>query len=197
MENFKIINNLIATRRSIKPETFSGKSVEKSILDKILTNANWAPTHAFTEPWRFIIFADEGRKKLGQFEAEYYKSKTSEENFVQKKYDKALNRPLCASYILAICMKRQTEGRKIIPEVEEIAAVSCAVQNMWLSAHAYGLAAYWGSGGATYSEEMKTFLGLQTQDQCLGFFYLGYPPEELPQARRLTEIEAKVEWRKS
>lgn len=193
MEESIILNNIIRHRRSIKPENFSDQKVEKAILEQVLANANWAPTHAFTEPWRFVIFAEEGRKRLGEFEANHYKQKTSVERFQQKKYDKALNRPLKASYILAICMKRQTEGKKIIAEVEEIAAVSCAVQNMWLTAHAYGLAAYWGSGGATYSDEMKEFLRIAPQDHCLGFFYIGYPQEQ-PKSKRITNIEAKTTW---
>lgn len=193
MEQSIILNNIIRQRRSIKPENFSNQKVVREILDQLLANANWAPTHAFTEPWRFVIFAEEGRKRLGEFEANHYKQKTAAENFQQKKYDKALNRPRKATYILAICMKRQTEGKKIIAEVEEIAAVSCAIQNMWLTAHAYGLAAYWGSGGATYSDEMKTFLGLAPQDRCLGFFYIGYSQEQ-PKSRRISNIEAKTTW---
>ena len=79
-------------------------------------------------------------------------------------------------------MKRQETEE--IPEVEEIAAVSCGVQNMMLTATAYGLATYWGSGGLTYSDEMKTFLGLGEKDQCLGFLYVGYPGDEWPTGQR-------------
>ncbi len=194
MSNYnEAINTLIRNRRSIKPESFSEQVVPENILIQILENANWAPTHGHTEPWRFIIFSGDARRKLGNFEANYYKNKTSEAQFVQKKYDKALNRPERATYVLALCMKRQTEGKKIMPEIEEVAAVSCAVQNMWLTAQAYGVAAYWGSGGATYSDEMKVFLDLAPQDKCLGFFYLGYSDQQ-PQGKRNSGIQDKIQW---
>lgn len=53
-------------------------------------------------------------------------------------------------------MKRTTN--KNIPEVEDIEAVACAVQNMYLSVTAYGLGGYWTTGGVTYKEEAKSFL---------------------------------------
>lgn len=192
MYNTEEINAVIRNRRSIKPEYFSDQKVDKTLLQQVLENANWAPTHAFTEPWRFVVFADESRKKLGEFEAEFYKKKTTPETFVQAKYDKQINRPLKASYVIALIMERQLDGKKVVPELEELAAVSCAVQNMWLTATAYGLAAYWGSGGATFSDDMKSFLGLKEADKCMGFFYLGYTDRAIPAGKRLTAIGEKV-----
>ena len=48
--------------------------------------------------------------------------------------------PLKASHIIAIVMKRS--AKKGIPEIEDIEAVSCAVQNIYLSVTAYGLGGY-------------------------------------------------------
>jgi nitroreductase len=93
--------------------------------------------------------------------------------------------------VIAIGMKRQETEK--IKEIEEIEAVACAVQNMHLTCTAYGLGAYWSTGGATYSNEMKAFLNLEEKDKCLGFFYIGYPQGEWPtQSRR--PIEYVTEW---
>ncbi|MGI4737611.1 MAG: nitroreductase family protein [Janthinobacterium lividum] len=58
--------------------------------------------------------------------------------------------------------------------MQEIEAVACAVQNLALSAHAYGLGGFWSSGGITYTEAAKAFFGLGPEDKLLGFFNLGY-----------------------
>ena len=44
------------------------------------------------------------------------------------------------SYMIAICMKRHAIAGKVMPEWEEVCAVACAVQNMWLSMTAQGAA---------------------------------------------------------
>ncbi len=42
--------------------------------------------------------------------------------------------------MIAICMKRRANPDKEMPEWEEMCATACAVQNLWLSATARGLA---------------------------------------------------------
>ena len=180
--NLSEVNGVIRDRRSIKPEKFSDRAVHRELVEVLLENARWAPTHALTQPWYFKVFMGDGRNKLATFQSDAYKAATPEAEFKQAKFDKLLARPSRASVIIAICMKRQETEK--IPEVEEIAAVACAAQNMQLTAAAYGLGAYWTSGGMTYTDEMKGFLGLGEKDRCLGFLYLGYPEGEWPKGQR-------------
>ncbi len=189
--NLSEITAVIQDRRTIFPEQFSTRKVHRELIEKLLNNAIWAPNHGMTQPWRFKVFSGEGLKKLAEFQATHYREITPEEKFDEGKYRKLLERPLKASAIIAICMKRQETEK--IPEIEEVEAVACAVQNMYLTAAAYGLGAYWGSGGVTYTPGMKTFLGLQEKDRCLGFFYLGYPDVEWPKGQR-RPIEYVTEW---
>jgi nitroreductase len=185
------INRLIKTRRSSFPAQFSGAKIDEAIIEQILENANWAPTHGRTEPWRFVVFSDAGLKKLADFQSELYKKITKPEKFDEIKYEKLKNQPLKCSHIIAIGMKRQENGK--IPEIEEIEAVACAVQNMYLTATAYGVGAYWGSGGITYFEEAKAFLGLDAPDKLLGFFYVGEIAKPSPEGTR-GNIQEKVSW---
>lgn len=46
---------LIRSRRSIYPTMYSDVEVDDSNINEILENANWAPTHRITEPWRFLV----------------------------------------------------------------------------------------------------------------------------------------------
>lgn len=190
--NTQEINNLISSRRSVYPTMYSGEIIKNDIIIQILENANWAPTHRLTEPWRFTIFTGQGINKLAGFQSNLYKRKSDvNDSFDENKYLKLLNKPLLSSHIISIGMKR--DEKECVPEVEEIASVACAVQNMCLTATAYGVGCYWGSGGVTYYEEAKHFFGLKENDKLLGFLYLGIPKSKWPHGKR-NSINTKVNW---
>src|SRR5688572_2734584 len=189
--NTSELSSLIRHRRSIPPEQFDKtKKIDDAIIQEMLENANWAPNHGLTEPWRFVVFSGEGLKKLGQFQANLYRELTSSADFKQPKMDKLQQRPLLASHVIAIGMKRQLNGK--IPEVEEIAATACAAQNLMLTAAAHNVSAYWTTGGVTYENEAKAFFGLEDADRLLGFLYIGYP-EKWTEGKR-HPAEEKVKW---
>lgn len=184
-------NQLARSRRSVFPDQFeAGKKVDDTIIKEIITNATWAPNHGKTEPWQFTVFSGEGLKKLAAFQSELYKELAGE-NFKELTYTKLQQNPLKASHIVAIGMKRTTT--KNIPEIEDIEAVACAVQNMYLSLTAYGLGGYWTTGGITYKEEAKSYFGLGELDKLLGFFYIGHIAIPSKGATRLP-LEEKVNW---
>lgn len=184
-------NDLARRRRSVFPDQFdAGKKVDDEIVKEIVTNALWAPNHGQTEPWQFVVFTGEGLKKLATFQSELYKQEAGAD-FNEGKYIKWQTQPLKASHIIAIGMKRTTT--KNIPEIEDIEAVACAVQNMYLSVAAYGLGGYWSTGGIVYSENAKAFFGLGEKDKLLGFFYIGHIAVPSPPAKRKS-FDEKVRW---
>lgn len=184
-------NALIRRRRTIKPAQMSEKPIEGPHLAAILENGNWAPSHGQTEPWRFFVFSGEGRQRLADFCQSLYKKITPEAEVRPEKYEKLGAQPLLAPVVIAIGMKRQDSEK--IPEMEEIEAVACAVQNMHLTASALGMAAFWSSPPICYSDEMREWLGLEDpRDKCLGLFYLGWPVDEAwPESKR-GDITEKV-----
>ncbi len=193
--NIEEVNKIIRGRRSMFVAQFKENDpVDDSIIEEMLENANWAPTHKLTQPWRFIVYTGEGLKKFADYQAELYK-KRAEKNgtpFIEATYQKFKENPLKASHVIAILMKR-TEGSGI-PVMEEIAAVSMAVQNMYLTASAHGLAAYWGTGGPTFWEEAREDFGLEGEDLLMGFFYVAKPATENWPAGKREPIAEKVGW---
>ena len=188
-------NGLIRRRRTIKPDKMSDKPIEKLHLASILENANWAPSHGMTEPWRFVIYTGDSREALGDKMQEVYLDITPGDGFRADKYDKLVRNPMTAPVAISIGMKRQ-ESEKI-PEVEEIEAVACAVQNMHLTASAIGLGAFWSSPPVCDTLEMRKFFGLDPKrDRCLGVLYLGWPADEgeWPEGKR-GSIAEKIEWK--
>ncbi|MDJ0366418.1 nitroreductase [Hymenobacter sp. H14-R3] len=183
-------NELIRTRRSVfVPQFEPGKIIPDDIIWQLLENANWAPTHKRTEPWRFTVFTGAGLHKLADFQATLYKE-TAGFKFNESKYEKLRALPPQCSHIIALGMARSPGGP---PEIEEVEAVACAVQNLALSAHAYGLGGFWSSGGVTYTEAAKAFFGLGPEDKLLGFFNLGYVRTPGSAGKR-GPVQAKTRW---
>lgn len=185
------VQQLMRNRRSVYPNMFTEcREIPRETLLEILENANWAPNHRKTEPWRFHIFTGGSRQSLSEYLGQYYLQHTPTEKQSSAKHKRTMQKPLQSSAAIAICMKRDPAER--LPEWEEIAAVAMGVQNLWLSLSAHGLAGYWSSPKAM--RDAAGFLGLAEGEQCLGVFYLGYHEGPLPQAER-EAITDKITWR--
>ncbi|KEO73533.1 nitroreductase family protein [Anditalea andensis] len=192
--NIEEVNKIIRNRRSMFVAQFKENDpIDDSIIAEMLENANYAPTHKLTEPWRFTVFSGEGLKKLADFQAELYKSRSEKAGtYAEATYQKLKENPLRCSHIISIAMKKDT--RFNLPEMEEVSAVAMAVQNIYLTASAHGLAGYWGTGGPTFYPEAKPFFGLEEEDKLMGFFYVAKPAtDRWPEARR-KPIGEKVTW---
>ncbi len=181
------LSELIRNRRSVFPASYNGQPIDRETIEAVLENARWAPTHKLTEPWRFKVFRGPALERLGQYIANYHKTK--DPDMPDIKYQKMLKNPVRSACVIAICMKRHADSQ--LPEWEEIAAVACAVQNMWLSCTAYGIGSYWSSPSAILNGQ--AFLGLADNERCLGLFYMGHYDAEIPDGKR-TGMEDKVEW---
>jgi nitroreductase len=185
-------DTLIKNRRSIFPQDYTGEKVDDLIVKKIIESALWAPTHKLTQPWRFVVFTDGGLKSLAEAQAQVYKKVTEADGtFKEERYQNLLTKPLMSSHIIAVLMKR--DEKKSVPEVEEIGAVFCAVQNLYLATTAYGVGGYLSTGGITYFQEASEMFGLGLEDKLIGFFHIG-TPKRLPSALRRRSFEEVVQW---
>ncbi len=193
-ERIHILKDIIAHRRTTKPDDYSGQLIDDHIIESILETANWAPTHGYTEPWRFTVFTGEGLAELGEFLARLDQPDLEATDFNQRRFDRLRGRPLKSSHVIGIGLKRGDNPK--VPEVEEVCSVAMAVQNMWLTAHALGVAAYWSTGKLAFRDETRAFFGLDEEDRSLGFFYMGIAAKPPMPGRRLSKIEEKVSWRR-
>ena len=189
--NLSDTNELIRDRRTIGPEKYSSRRVHREVVEEILRNATWAPTHGMTQPWRFKVFIGDGVKRIADKMPLWYKDYVVEEKFSQKKYDKLVARGGKCSVIIAVTMVADPNGR--IPEIEEVQAVACAVQNMYLTCSAHGIGAKYSTPGYLYTDAVKEFLNLVENERCLGLFYLGYPEGDWPKSHR-KPLEYVTEW---
>lgn len=184
------INELIQSRKAVYPHDFIDKEIPKEIIEQVLRNADRAPTHKLTQPWRFRVLGKEKRAELGLFLANKYKALfEGSEKYKAKKFESFQKKTNQSACIIAIHMQRDRDER--VPEWEETAAVAMAVQNMWLTCTAYGIGAYWSSPGLI--KYMDEFYKMQVGEKCLGFFFMGYFERDTPFTKR-TDLDQKVRW---
>ncbi|HUQ65538.1 MAG TPA: nitroreductase [Flavitalea sp.] len=186
------IRNIIRSRRTVKPEKMNGRVIPENILVELLEMADWAPTHARTEPWRFIVIAHNRVKDFVARHAELYKYHTDPASFTPEKLKKITDLGENVSHIIIAWMKRIPTHK--IPVVEEIAAASAAIQNLLLTATANGIAAFWSTSGLTHHQALKDEYGLGEEDIVLGIIYLGYSDEPFKEGNRIIPLSDKIEW---
>lgn len=175
--------DIIKRRRTVYPPSYSNKKIKEEDIKSILEAATWAPNHGNTEPWRFDVFLEGAKNKLANCLSNAYKVNTDQNQFLERKYLQLKEWPEKAACIIAVSMKRGTKPN--IPSFEESRAVSCAVQNMLLSATSLQISTYWSTGIAVYSQDLKDFLSLDDEDEVIGLIYLAYSKDKSPQKKRI------------
>lgn len=185
------IDRLIRERRSIYPKQFTGEQIPDDVVLEMLENANWAPNHRHTEPWRFKAFKGDGKGRLLDAMKAHYLESTPEDQVKQRKVDGFQEKKEKTSHVLAIIVEFDPMER--IPKVEERMAVACAVQNLYLSMTARGLGGYWSTGNFVFSVAAREFMSLQPNQELLGLFYLGVPFPHPYQSKR-GDVADKIEW---
>jgi len=185
------LNEIIKNRRATPPRFLAKTEISKEVIQQLLENANWAPTHKNTEPWRFKVYNGESKQKLAN---EIYllliKKVAEGEPLNSQKIDKFKDALERVPVAIAIIFEKDAAER--VPEWQEIAAVSMAVQNMWLSATSEGLGAFWST--PEFLPLLNDVVEIQSGQKLLGFFYVGQIAMEYPSHGR-GDINAKVVWK--
>jgi nitroreductase len=191
------LSALIRHRRSIKPQDLDpARDVTLELVTELIENATWAPNHGLTEPWRFHVFQGEVRRELAAVMQQTYREVTPPAEFREDKLVKIGTNPLLAPVVIACVMERR--GGVKIPEIEEVEAVACALQNLMLSATAAGLGSYWSSPPLLDGRSFREFLKMAGEDRCVGLIYLGWPREGLHWPRSVRQpVASKIVWRAS
>lgn len=167
MNKAKVLKEIIEQRRSIFPKDYSDTEISQEILDEILHSATLAPNHKRTKPWRFKTFRGEEKAKLALEMQSIYKSTQPETLFLEKKYNDIGFKINKADTVVSIVVNFSG----MVPEWEEIAAVSMAVQNMYLTCTANNIGCYWSSPKIV--DHLKESLTIEENQKCLGFLYMG------------------------
>ncbi len=191
-DQFEQLKTIISGRRSVGWAKMNGRVIPDETVDKLLSLARWAPTHGRTEPWLFCVYGGEALKQFGKAHADLYWQHTAEDKRQEATREKLEHNVDKASHLLVAVMKRGENPK--IPQVEEVAAASAAIQNILLGATALGIASFWSSGGMTHTHALKEYLHLGHDDIIMGLIFLGYTDEPAKDGVRNSAITEKVKW---
>ena len=175
----------IQSRRTIKE--FRSDPIPEETLWRILDAARWAPNHRLTEPWRIVIIGMQSREALADSLANQTASNQEPPSLAKAKED--ARRKVMSSPVLLAVTCRMTENSA--QQVEDLAAVCAAIQNMQLAAWADGIGTHWNTGKVTRLAETDALLQLSERgEQLVGFLYLGFPAQvpEPPKRRPIQDF---------
>ena len=179
----KKISSIIQSRKSIYPNEFNGEQIEENVIVQLLENANYAPSHKMTQPWRFKIFCgDSSKKKLLKEIVKNSEVSVNKKNKLENNFNKS-------SHIICICMKKNND---LLPEWEEISATAMAVQNLWISCVESNIGGYWST--PKFTNKLKSYLSLDKNETCLGLFYLGVLNFKNIRSTKRPSISKKIQW---
>ena len=163
---------------------------DDAALARLLEAAVAAPDHGRLRPWRFIAVRGNARRRLGDVMAEALKAR--EPGVPEAVLEKERAKPERAPLILVVAAKLIAQHR--VPAVEQLLAAGAAAQNLLVAAHAMGYGSMWKTGAPAYDAQVKKALGLDPQDQIVGFLYLGSLPAALVPAARPTPATFLTDW---
>lgn len=139
--------------------------------------ATWAPNHKRTWPWRFALFTEDGRARLGEaFVADMVAADYGDEGKRAKTLTKYLRTP---AILVAGCAPPVKEGLR----TDDRDAVAAGIQNLLLGATAIGLASYWSTPPLAESPQAIQLCQFAPGSRLVGVIYLGWPsdhPVEIP-----------------
>ena len=139
----KELSYIIKNRRSIYPNQYIEEDISDDSLKKLFDNANMAPTHRLTQPWRFKVIKGKNRLKLAEILSSIHLLMNPKGKTTRTKLSKIKEKCIASPVILIISMQR--DPKESVPEWEEIAATAMAVQNIWLTSFTMGIGCYWSS----------------------------------------------------
>jgi nitroreductase len=156
----------IKGRRSIRK--YKEKKVPQRIIDDIIECGMNAPSSCNTQPWAFVVVKDKDKlEKLSKI------SKYS--SFVS-------NAPLC----IVVCLTN--EEKSFSPN--KYHSVACAVENMLLAIHAYGLGSCWtfvkDFDEVEVEQKAREILDIPKNVEVICMLPIGYP-DQTPSQKSLKE----------
>lgn len=191
--NAASISQTIRDRRSAK--RLLDTPVDRTVIERLLEAATWAPNHHLTEPWRFWVISGAGRERFGEAMAagdlNTHRDATPEQRDSMRA--SAVGKAHRAPVIIAVAAIMAESNKN--PDLEEITATGAAIQNLLLQAEAEGLGAIWRTGRSAYEPKMAEFFGLTERDRILGFIYIGHPDPTGPaKDRQRRPVESVASW---
>ena len=162
MDALENILNRVSARSLVEPHP------SKKEMDIVYKAALRAPDHAWLRTSSFIEVKGESLNKLSDIFVNYGKSVPDISDEVLDKYK---NAPYRAPMII-ILVNTFKEHPKV-PAIEQKLSTATAAQNIMLALNAMKYSCIWRTGKMAFNELIQKELGLDNNQEILGYLYIG------------------------
>ena len=162
MDALENILNRVSARSLVEPHP------SKKEMDIVYKAALRAPDHAWLRTSSFIEVKGESLNKLSNIFVKYGKSVPDISDEVLDKYK---NAPYRAPMII-ILVNTFKEHPKV-PAIEQKLSTATAAQNIMLALNAMKYSCIWRTGKMAFNELIQKELGLDNNQEILGYLYIG------------------------
>jgi 5,6-dimethylbenzimidazole synthase len=175
------LRELFIWRRDVR--RFRTDPLPDGALERLLETACLAPSVGLSQPWRFVLVDEPGRRAAVRrnFESCNADALTAQETSRRERYARLKLAGLDEAPVhLAVFTDRETAqghglGRMTMPEMAEYSTVA-AVHTLWLAARAEGIGLGWVS--ILDPAAIAAILDVPERWRFIGYFCLGYPAAE-------------------
>ncbi|WP_369602237.1 nitroreductase [Hahella sp. SMD15-11] len=182
-ESTGCVEQFFRNRRSVPVLTEPGPS--RADLERALACAQTAPDHARLNPWRFDVFAGEGRQLLAEAYVRGLRLAQPEQD--EAFFDRLAKMPFRAPVIIMAVCSHQSHPK--VPPHEQMIAAALATYQVQCVLSELGYGSIWRTGPVAESREVARELGLADHETIVGYLYVGTPAGEPPQRAVIDAIE--------
>jgi len=190
------------TRRSIRQ--YSDQSVPRSLLERLLTAAIWAPNAHNRQSWRFVAVTERSsRQQLADSMAQRWEHDLLADGLdsqkVRAQIERSRARIMGAGALVVGCLTMadmdhySDDYRQRLEWQMAVQSTSLALGQLLLAAHHEGLGACWMCAPIFVSDIVQDVLALPADWEPQALITLGYPAETKEKTRR--PLEEVVLWR--
>ncbi len=183
------VSDAIAARRSIR--SFTTRTMTRADIEPLLHDANLAPNHRITQPWRFHVLGPNARAAYGLALGHRKAKKAADDAAAQRIREETrdAHRAWPGMVIVSMTLAENPEIRE-----EDYAATLMAVQNLCLSAVAHGLGTHIRTGGIMDDPAARTAAGVPDGERIVAVLAVG-EPLELPAPKTRRPASELTDWR--
>lgn len=180
MESYAAIEKTIRERRTVNQ--FSSKPVPTELVLELLEAAVWAPFHSRKEPWRFILFAGEGRRQFSDAVLSTYPDDK------RQQLGEKVAQIYCHEVPVHLVVLIDEEPRWKEWE-EALCAASALIQNLQLLAWEREIGMVWKTNDYNWNPLYREGIGVKPGQKVVGTLHMGYfDPARVRRARPRTPV---------
>ncbi|WP_413404202.1 nitroreductase [Paenibacillus amylolyticus] len=159
------VERVIRERRTVR--SFSNRPVSEDKLLELLEAAVWAPYHSKQEPWRFIVFMNEGRKMFSNAVLSTYTPQELEQ------FGQSAAKDYCEDTPVHVCVVVR-QGTDRWKNEEALLATAGLIQNLQLLAWEERIGLVWKTNEYNREDTFAARIGLNSGERLVGTLHLGY-----------------------